>query len=176
MYNFELEGSPLLCDLWRQTSPLQQPTFSKSNIFKLFLETTSVLVSCYPHYELIFKVRNYPSIYNFELEGSPLLCDIWRQTSPLQHFPSQTFSNFFWKLLQFLFHATLIMSWFSKSATTLRYTILDSRVPLCYAILEVGALSLKVRISIENNWGWKVNNFQTFSGNYFSSCFMLPWS
>ena len=51
--------------------------FLSQNILKVFLETTLVHVSCYPdQYETkiffsIFEVRNYPSIYDFELEVSP---------------------------------------------------------------------------------------------------------
>ena len=68
----------------------------------------------------VFEVRNYPSIYDFGLEVSPLKCDLGSQASPLQHelgsgssryrryvsrmtrtenFLSQNFSKFFWKPL-----------------------------------------------------------------------------
>ena len=50
----------------------------------------------------------------------------------VQHFFNYP-SKFFWKLLLFMFHTTLIIMKiffrFSKSATTLWYTILDSRFP-----------------------------------------------
>ena len=50
--------------------------FLSQNILKVFLETTLVHVSCSPdHYEpkifFFFKVRDYPSIYDFGLEVSP---------------------------------------------------------------------------------------------------------
>ena len=105
------------------------------NIFKVFLKTTFVHISCYPdHYEpkiifSIFEVRNYPSIYDFGLEVSPWKCNLRRQASPLQlelgsgssryrryvsrmtwieNFLSQNFSKFFWKPLFSTIHATLI--------------------------------------------------------------------
>ena len=78
----------------------------------------------------VFEVRNYPSIYDFGLEVSPLKCDLGSQASPLQHelgsgssryrryvsrmtrtenFLSQNFSKFFWKPLFSTIHATLFI-------------------------------------------------------------------
>ena len=57
---------------------------------------------------------------------------------------SQNFSKFFWKLLLFMFHATLIIMSrkyffrFSKVTRTLRYTILDSRAPLVMRSRKAG--------------------------------------
>ena len=57
---------------------------------------------------------------------------------------SQNFSKFFWKLLLFMFHATLIIMSrkyffrFSKVTHTLRYTILDSRAPLVMRSRKAG--------------------------------------
>ena len=144
MYNFELEGSPLKCDLGRQATNFQHelgsgssafrvtyrewlgPKISESNIlfprnnfslgfmlpwslwaeniFSVFLEIF-FRTENYPNYfqsfsanyfcscfmlpwslwaENIFRSRNYPSIYDFELEVPPLKCDLSRQASPLQ--------------------------------------------------------------------------------------------
>ena len=80
----------------------------------------------------VFEVRNYPSIYDFGLEVSPLKCDLGSQASPLQHelgsgssryrryvsrmtrtenFLSQNFSKFFWKPLFSTIHALLVLPW-----------------------------------------------------------------
>ena len=61
-----------------------------------------------------------------------------------ENFLSQFFSKFFWKPLFSTFYSTLFIIsrkyffGFSKSAPTPRYTILDSRLPPCYAISEEG--------------------------------------
>ena len=141
--------------------------FSKSKFFQVILETTFVHVSCYPdHYEpkiffSVFKVHTYPSIHDFGLEGSP--CNaISEGRPPLRNTSSEagappsevriendsdrksSKSKFFWKLLLFMFHATLIIMSrkyffrFSKVTHTLRYTILDSRAPLVMRSRKAG--------------------------------------
>ena len=60
----------------------------------------------------------------------------------------------FWKPLFSTFHDTLFVIdqkhffGFSKSAATLRYTILDSRITLCNTSSEAGALQSEVHIEI----------------------------
>ena len=140
----------------RKASPLQLELGSGSSAYraqvriendsdrkfkKYFLETTFLYVSCYPdHYEpkiffrffskYFFRIENFPShnILKVFLE-TPL---VHVSCSPDHYEPKMFF-------------------WFSKFATTLRYTILDSRFPpenaisegrppLCNTSSEVGAL------------------------------------
>ena len=149
------------------------------NILKFFLETTLVHVSCYPdHYEpkiffSIFKVCNYPSIYDFGLEVSPWKCNLRRQASPLQlelgsgssryrryvsrmtwieNCLSQNFSKFFWKPLFSTIHATL------------------------FIISRKYSFGFFLEISFSDRKCSKSKYFKIFSGNYSCSCFMLPWS
>ena len=83
----------------------------------------------------------------------------------------------------------LIENIFSKSAATLRYTILDSRITLCNTSSEAGALQSEVHIEIYDSKYMnrtkivskskkisKSKFFQIFSGNHFSPRFMTPCS
>ena len=78
---------------------------------------------------------------------------------------------------------------FSKSAATLRYTILDSRITLCNTSSEAGALQSEVHIEIYDSKYMnrtkivskskkfsKSKIFQICSGNHFSPRFMTPCS
>ena len=94
----------------------------KSKIFKLFLETTSVFVSCYPDH-------NEPKIMFWfsksGLEGSPNVrqCPLMTQkTRPLSH-----------RIQKRTGHRRKLAD---KHYENFSHKILDSRVPLCYAISE----------------------------------------
>ena len=100
--------------------------------------------------------------------------------------PSQNFFKFFWKPLFSTFHDTLFVIkrkyffGFSKSAPTPRYTILDSRLPLCNTSSEAGALLPAIRGTYRNMTLTKKNSkskfFKIFYENYFSPLFMIPCS
>ena len=135
--------------------------------------------------------------------GFPFATRAWNRKPCLQryvsimirteNFLSQFISKFFWKPLfsTFMVPCSLLAEnifWFFESAPTPRYTILDSRLPLCNAIsegrlplcntsLEAGALPLEVRIDNDSDRKFsKSIFFQSFYGNHFSPRFMVPCS
>ena len=113
-------------------------------------------------YLRFFEVCTYPSIHNFGLEASPLLCDLGRQaflsnTSseagalPLEGRIENDSVRIFYKskFVHCFLETTFLhvscypvivnrkfIYGFSKSAPTPRYTILDTRLPSCNAISE----------------------------------------
>ena len=113
-----------------------------------------------------------------------------------ENFLSQIFFKVFWKPLLFTFHGTCSMfitsrkyfSVFQSPHLPLDTPFLDSmfppcnaisegRLPLCNTNSEAGALPSEVRI--ENDSDRKFSKsifFQSFSGNHFSSRFMVPCS
>ena len=109
--------------------------FSKSKFFQVILETTFVHVSCYPdHYEPKIFLRfskfthtlrytildsRAPLVMRSRKAGLPFAIRARKRELRLQRYVSrmtrtenllsQNFSKFFWKLLLFMFHATLII-------------------------------------------------------------------
>ena len=131
LYNFGLEVSPLKCELGSQASPLQfelrsgssafrgtyrewlGPKISKSKFKKYFLETTLLYVSCYPdHFEpkIFFRCSSKVKIFSNKIK-------VFLETTfvHVSCYPDHYEPKIFFR--------------FSKYATTLRYTILDSRFP-----------------------------------------------
>ena len=136
--------------------------------------------------------------------GLPFATRAWKRELSIQEvrfendsdrkFSKSKFSKFFWKPLFSTIHGTLItlsqkyFFRFSKSAHTLRYTILDSRDPLVMRSQKAGLpfatrawkreLSIQ-EVRIENDSDrkcFKSNFFPSFSENHFFLRFMLPWS
>ena len=114
-------------------------------------------------YFSVFRSLYLPLDTQFWTRGFPLVMRSWKTDLPLatrarerelclyryvsrmtltEKNVSQFFCSLFWKPLFSTFHATLFIVsrkrifGFSKSARTPRYTILDSRLPPCNAILE----------------------------------------
>ena len=93
--------------------------FSKSKFFKVFLKTTFLHDSCYPdHYEPKIFFR-FSSKYNFRFENflSQNILKVFLESTfvHVSCYPDHYEPKIFFR--------------FSKFATTLRYTILDSRFP-----------------------------------------------
>ena len=81
---------------------------------------------------------------NTSSEAGALPSEVRIENDSDRKFAKSIFSKFFWKPLFSPFYGTLFIIsrkyffGFSKSAPTPRYTILDSRLPPCYAISEEG--------------------------------------
>ena len=149
---------------------LTPPNFRSQNFSKLFLKLLLFMF----HATLIIMSRKYffrfskfthtlrytildsraPLVMRSRKAGLPFAIRARKRELRLQRYVSrmtrtenllsQNFSKFFWKLLLFMFHATLIIMSrkyffrFSKVTHTLRYTILDSRAPLVMRSREAG--------------------------------------